>query len=100
MTTGQPTPPDREVARAATRLAADLQRWMWNPQMRAALMDYISARAHFYSSIPSVREITSSFEYQEGPPPYADSPIFDAPFLRSFLSELMPFAYSFAACAG
>jgi hypothetical protein len=71
---------------------------MWNPQMRAALNEVglHLTRAHFYSSIPSVREITSSFEYQEGPPPYADSPIFDAPFLRSFLSELMPFAAEFS----
>jgi hypothetical protein len=51
---------------------------------------------HFYSTIPSVAEIKSSYEYQTAAAaPYHDPTIFQPDTLSSTLDQLMPFASEF-----
>ncbi|MFT5447514.1 MAG: hypothetical protein ACI9DC_002689 [Gammaproteobacteria bacterium] len=51
--------------------------------------------SNFYSSVPSISETLSSFEYQESTPPYLGCGIFDEEKLREELSELIPFSADF-----
>lgn len=48
--------------------------------------------SNFYSNIPSISEILSSYEYQESVPPYLDCGIFDQDKLREELLALIPFS--------
>ncbi len=51
--------------------------------------------ANFYSNIPSISEIQSSYEYTDSAVPYLNEAIFDKDFLRKELLELVPFAEDF-----
>ena len=51
---------------------------------------------NFYSSIPSIDEIDSSYEYAPGPPPYLLDSIFDRDLLARTLDTLAPFAREFS----
>lgn len=50
---------------------------------------------NFYSGIPSIEEINSSFEYRDSLPPYDLSTIFDGDFLREELKNLIPYSSKF-----
>jgi hypothetical protein len=52
-------------------------------------------RADFYSCIPTVDEIRSSFEYQGDIPPYLDEDLFPRERLGTFLGELDEYADEF-----
>ena len=54
------------------------------------------APARFYSDIPTVTEIVSSYEYKEDSPPYLDAAIFDLQEMRDFLQVLMRYAGEFS----
>ena len=51
---------------------------------------------NFYSNLPSVADIESSFEYTGDPFPYLNSRLFDNAFMTAFLeNHLMPHAAEF-----
>lgn len=53
---------------------------------------------NFYSSVPSIAEIESSFEYSSDEPPYAASPIFGSPEIsRDLLKILTNYSHEFQA---
>lgn len=83
---------------AAARLALQVRQLMWDQSARRAFHDagVHLTRASFYSSIPSLAEVESSFEYAGDKAPYADSAVFDDAAMLAFLDELQPFADEFA----
>jgi hypothetical protein len=75
-----------------------MQRLVWEPKevRREVQKQGVNViPANFYSSVPSIDEIETSFEYKEGAPPYLNESIFNAGRLREFLAELIPFAHAF-----
>lgn len=78
---------------------SDAQEARWAPrevreQFQAHEVDIIPA--NFYSSIPTLSEIDSSFEYSEsGEPPYLNPSIFNAATMREDLIDLIPYAADF-----
>jgi len=51
---------------------------------------------HFYSTVPSLEEIRSSYEYASSPqPPYLNEQLFDAKRLGQVLAELSEYAHEF-----
>ncbi|WP_241128787.1 class I SAM-dependent methyltransferase [Achromobacter xylosoxidans] len=70
---------------------SDAQRAVWAPyEVREQLQKNQVAvvPANFYSNIPTLEDIFSSFEYKDGDPPYLDSGIFDRDALRGELVGL------------
>lgn len=51
--------------------------------------------ANFYSNIPSVSEVLSSYEYDENAVPYLNESIFNKKILREELLALMPYSEDF-----
>ena len=75
-----------------------MQKLLWaDPQDRARLQEQglNVTPSNFYSSTPSISEITSSYEYGESEPPYLNCGIFDQEKLRGELAELLPYAADF-----
>ena len=53
--------------------------------------------ANFYSTVPSISEILSSYEYKDSEPPYLNCGIFDQQKLSMELAELIPYSSEFTA---
>lgn len=91
-----PVPP--AIEKIATSMAVKLKGLLWEPGARAVFnrlgVDIIPS--HFYSPVPSVDEIHSSFEYVDGEYPYADCGFFNDEFMQQFLLALLPYADNFA----
>ena len=51
--------------------------------------------ANFYSAVPTVEEVESSFEYTEDEPPYLLDSVFGAERMRGFLAEIQQYAAEF-----
>lgn len=51
--------------------------------------------ANFYSTVPSISEIESSYEYSQSAPPYLGCGLFDQDKLLAELNELIPYASDF-----
>lgn len=85
-----PEPSHEEVVRA-------LRDYVWSRERRERLQsDGLNVLpVSFYSNVPSIEEIESSFEYAEGEPPYLDTRVFDAERMRATLKSLIPHASGF-----
>lgn len=92
---GGPAPiPDQ----ALKALAEQVRALMWEPRARR-IFDAAGVhltRAHFYSCVPSLTEIETSFEYGGDGRPYLDSPVFDPAAMRAWLEQLLPYAEQFS----
>ena len=80
-------------------LSTVLKKLLWaSPEVREKLQrnGVNIIPVNFYSNIPSVEEIRSSFEYGNfDTPPYLDSSIFDPVHLQNVLRDLTPYASEF-----
>ena len=75
-----------------------LRQLAWaKPELRRQLQEHSVdvMPVSFYSSTPSLRDIESSFEYQDGAPPYLLPQIFDQAFMLQYLTELGEYAHEF-----
>lgn len=92
-----PTEPRPKVL-AAEEIISALQEMLWDVRSRELLQKHglNLVPADFYSNVPTLLEISESFEYRSGdPPPYLDRKIFDERVLTSELNSLVPFAHDF-----
>ena len=83
---------------AIAAIVPTLQRLQWaGTRTRAKIqshgVDVIPS--NYYSAVPSIEEIETSFEYREKGAPYLDSGIFDPDALTGTLERLLPFSAEF-----
>jgi hypothetical protein len=74
-----------------------LREILWSREPRGNLQEHgvTLVPANFYSTVPSLREIETSFEYQSNVAPYLDAKIFDEERLRGMLESLIPYGEEF-----
>lgn len=93
------TDEEKKKKRDIIRVVEVMRKHLWGDVAARCLFEAMGvhlAPARFYSDIPTVKEIVSSYEYKDDEPPYLDETIFDQQYMLNFLQELMRYAGEFS----